>query len=67
MVDRLTTGLFTDQTKVAAVRHPTEDITAALLRAASSVWLTIPGIGHICLPGRQLRKLDKYLAKNQDE
>ena len=67
LVDRLTTGLFTDQTKAGAVRHPSEDITTALLKAASSVRLTIPGIGDVSLPGRQLRKLDKNLAKKQDD
>ena len=30
MVDRLTTGLFTDQTTEARVRHPAEDLTSAL-------------------------------------
>ena len=66
MVDRLTTGLFTDQTKVAAVRHPSEDITAALLKAASSVRIDLPGIGELSLPGRQIRKLDRNLAKKRD-
>ena len=67
MVDRLTTGLFTDQTKAATVRHPSEDITAALLKAASSVRLNLPGIGEISLSGRQIRKLDKNLEKGRDK
>ena len=37
LVDRLTTGLFTDQTTEARVRHPTEDVTSALLKASSGV------------------------------
>ena len=37
MLDRLTAGLFTDQTTVARVRHPSEDVIAALLKASSSV------------------------------
>lgn len=67
LVDRLTTGLFVDQTKVAAVRHPSEDVTAALLKAASSVRIVLPGIGEVSLPGRQVRKLDKNLARKQHE
>ena len=67
MVDRLTTGLFTDQTKVPGVRHPSEDITAALLKAAASVRIQVPGVGEISLPGRQIRKLEKSLEKKQDE
>ena len=67
LVDRLTTGLFTDQTEAPAVRHPSEDITAALLKAASSVRLELPGIGEVSLAGRQIRNLDKNLSKKQNE
>ena len=67
LVDRLTTGLFIDQTKAAAVRHPSEDITAALLKAASSVRLDLPGIGEVNLAGRQIRNLDKNRSKKQNE
>ena len=62
LVDRLTTGLFTDQTTVARARHPTEDIAGALLKASSSVRLDLPGIGEVNLTGRQIRGLDKKLA-----
>lgn len=67
LVDRLTTGLFVDQTKLAAVRHPSEDVTAALLKAASSVRIELPGIGEVSLPGRQVRKLDKNLTRKKHE
>ena len=67
MMDRLTAGLFTDQTTVARVRHPSEDITAALLKASSGVRVDVPGIGEVTLTGRQIRKLDKDLAKKRDE
>lgn len=59
MVDRLTTGLFLDQTKTGQVQHPTEDITDKLLKAASSVDVDIPGIGRATLRGRKLKNLDK--------
>ena len=67
MVDRLTTGLFTDQTKAGPVRHPSEDITAALLKAAGGVRVNLPNIGEASLSGRQVRKLDKNLAKKGNE
>ena len=67
MLDRLTAGLFTDQTTTAAVRHPSEDVAAALLKAASGVRLDLPGIGEVTLTGRQVRRLDKRLAKNRDD
>ena len=67
MVDRLTTGLFTDQTKMERVRHPSEDAISALLKAASSVRVDVPGIGEVSLTGRQIRKVDRKLAKKQDE
>ena len=67
MVDRLTTGLFTDQTKVERVRHPLEDAIAALLKAASNVRVDVPGIGEVSLTGRQIRQVDRKLAKKQDE
>ena len=35
LVDRLTSGLFTDQTSEARVLHPTEDAISALLKASS--------------------------------
>ncbi len=65
MVDRLTAGLFTDQTTVGRVQHPSEDVTGALLKAASNVRVDVPGIGELTLTGRQIRKLDKNLAKKQ--
>ena len=67
MVDRLTTGLFTDQTTTTAVRHPYEDVTAVLLKAASNIKIEVPGVGELTLPGRQVRKLDKNLARNREE
>ena len=67
MLDRLTAGLFTDQTTVARVRHPSEDATAALVRAASSVRVEVPGIGELTLTGRKIRTLDRKLAKKRDE
>ena len=66
MVDRLTTGLFTDQTTMARARHPSEDVAAALLKAASSVRLDLPGIGEVTLTGRNIRKLDRDLAKREE-
>lgn len=65
MVDRLTAGLFTDQTEMRRVRHPSEDAVTALLKAASSVRVNVPGIGEVSLTGRQIRKFDKNRAKNQ--
>ena len=34
MVNRLTASLFTDQTTVVRVQHPSEDVIAALLKAS---------------------------------
>ena len=66
MVDRLTVGLFTDQTEMKRVQHPSEDAITALLKAASSVRVDVPGIGEVSLTGRQIRKVDRNLAKKQD-
>ena len=63
MVDRLTAGLFTDQTAAPRVRHPSEDATAALLRAASGIRVELPGVGELTLTGRGVRSLDKKLGK----
>ena len=67
MMDRLTGGLFTNQAKVERVRHPSEDAITALVKAASSVRVDVPGIGEVSLTGRQIRKVDRELAKKQDE
>ena len=66
MVDRLTAGLFTDQTEMKRVQHPSEDAITALLKAASSVRVDVPGIGEVSLTGRQIRKVDRNLVKKQD-
>ena len=66
MVDRLTAGLFIDQTTVGRVQHPSEDVTGALLKAASNVRIDVPGIGEVTLTGRQIGKVDKNLAKKRD-
>ena len=66
MLDRLTTGLFTDQTTEARVRHPTEDVTSALLKASSGVRVGVPGVGEVTLTGRGVHKLERYLKKKQD-
>ena len=66
MVDRLTAGLFTDQMEMKRVRHPSEDAITALLKAASNVRVDVPGIGEVSLTGRQIRKVDRNLAKKQD-
>ena len=63
LVDRLTAGLFTDHAAAPRVRHPSEDATAALLKAASSVRIEVPGLGEVALTGRGIRSLDKNLGK----
>ena len=67
IVDRLTTGLFTDHEPATRVRHPSEDVTATVLKAASSIRVDIPGIGEVALTGRQLRGLDKKLSEEQEK
>ena len=66
IVDRLTTGLFTDQTAEERVRHPTEDVASALLRASSSVRVNVPGVGEATVTGRGVRQLERDLKKKQD-
>ena len=67
MLDRLTTGLFTDQTTAARARHPAEDVTNALLKASSRVSVDVPGIGEVTFTGRGLRRLDRDLQKRDEE
>lgn len=67
LVDRLTTGLFMDQTTVAKAQHPMEDVTGALLKASSGVRVDIPGIGEATIRGRGIRKLDKNLRSERGE
>ena len=67
MLDRLTTGLFTDQTTAARARHPAEDVTNALLKASSRASVDVPGIGEVTFTGRGLRKLDRDLQKRKEE
>lgn len=67
MLDRLTTGLFTDQPKAERARHPAEDVTSALLKVASQASVSVPGIGEVTLTGSGLRKLDRKLQKRDKE
>ncbi len=67
MVDRLTAGLFTDQTTSGRAQHPSEDAIGVLLKAASNVRLNLPGVGEVTLAGRDIKKLDRDLNKKQDE
>ena len=60
-------GLFTDQTTATRVQHPSEDATAALLKAASTIRVYIPGIEELIVTGPQLRKLDKKLAEEHEK
>ena len=66
LVDRLTAGLFTDQTASTRIRHPSEDVTATLLKAASNVRVDLPGIGEVTLSGRQVRNLDKKAVEGRE-
>ena len=67
LVERLTTGLFTDQTTLARARHPAADVTSALLKASSRVRVELPGIGELTFTGRGLRGLSRTLAKEQGD
>ena len=67
IVDRLTTGLSTDKSAATRVRHPSEDATATLMKAASSIRVDIPGFGEVTLTGRQLRGLDKKLSGEREK
>ncbi len=67
IVDRLTTGLFTDHDPATRVRHPSEDATATVLKAASGIRVDVPGFGEVTLTGRQLRRLDKKLSEEQEK
>lgn len=67
LLDRLTTGLFTDQTAVARARHPVEDVKSAVLKASTGLRVDIPGIGEANFTGRQVRKVDRSLKKEGAE
>ncbi len=67
MVDRLTAGLFTDQTTSGRVQHPSEDAVSVLLKAASNIRLNLPGIGEVTLTGRNINKLDRDLNKKRED
>ncbi len=67
MVDRLTAGLFMDQSNGGRAQHPSEDAIGVLLKAASNVRVNLPGVGEVTLTGRNVRRLERELNKKQDE
>ena len=67
LLDRLSTGLFSEPSATRGVRHPTEDVTGALLKASSRVRVDIPGIGEVTFTGRDIRRADRELAKARED
>lgn len=57
LVERLSRSLFLEDGRRDVARHPAHDAGSALLRAAASAKIPIPGGGEFTINGRGLRKL----------
>lgn len=58
LLDRLSAGLFAPSAGATPVRHPAEDIAAALFGASASVEINTPGGGKLLLDRKSLQKLN---------
>ena len=66
LVDRLSRNLFVGEAETHPVRHPNEDLASALLGASSGLALRVPGLGHLTLTRRGLKRF-KAAASEIDE
>jgi hypothetical protein len=67
LIDRLTTGLFSDSTRLDAPRHPNEDLSDALLGASSGLTMNVPGMGELKLDRKGIRNFAKAAGKTDSD
>ena len=63
LVDRLARGLFAGRSDREPTRHPSEDLAAALLSAASGIRVNVPGLGELTLDRKSLQTFAKSAQK----
>ena len=62
LLDRLTSNLFQVSADQASVRHPSQDIAAALFQSAASARIGIPGLGEVTLDRPGMKRFGKAAA-----
>ena len=63
LIERLTDNLFVTQDESKKVKHPSEDLTSAIISASSGITLKIPGVGEVAIDRKGIRKIEKELEK----
>lgn len=61
LLEQLSRGLFESGGKQTAIRHPTEDLAAAILSASSTLKVNLPGVGEATLNRKGVRQLNDAL------
>jgi hypothetical protein len=66
LLDRLTSNLFTEQGGQRKLRHPSEDLASALLRASASLRIPLPGVGELRLDRKAMERFERATAPELD-
>lgn len=67
LIAKLGHGLFEESGSHGTVRHPNEELLAAVIAAANGVRVNVPGIGMVDLNTKSLRKVVKTLDAEAKE
>lgn len=65
LVDRLTRNLFQEDGKQEAVRHPGEDVMAALIAASAGLRVTLPGLAEVSLDRKGVKRFQDSLKDRE--
>lgn len=63
LTERLTANLFEGQSRGPAPSHPSDDLSSALIRAASGFSVPIPGVGELTLDRGGVKRFSKEAKK----
>ena len=66
LIEHFTQGLFIQGRRTKPLKHPTEDLASALLKASAGLKLNIPGFGEVTLDHKGVKTFSKAL-KDEDE
>ncbi len=67
LIAKLGHGLFEEGRGHGAVRHPNEELLAAVIAAANGVRVNVPGIGDVQLDRKSSKKLLRTLDRTSPE
>ena len=67
LLERLTSNLFQASAEQGSVRHPSQEVAAALFQSAASARIGVPGLGEVTLDRPAIRRFGKSTTSVHDE